>query len=197
MADSTGLRSDEEIEAARIGGAELHNAPIYLAPYSSEWPALFEREAARVRDVLGDRVVMLEHVGSTSVPGLSAKPRIDMLLVVDDSADEASYVPPMVAAGYTLRIRERDWHEHRLFKGPDTDINLHVHTVGCAEIERMLGFRDRLRSNEHDRVVYEQKKQELGQRTWKYVQLYADAKSEVVEDIISRTSASGAVCITH
>ena len=197
MADSTGLRSDEEIEAARIGGAELHNAPIYLAPYSSEWPALFEREAARVRDVLGDRVVMLEHVGSTSVPGLSAKPRIDMLLVVDDSADEASYVPPMEAAGYTLRIRERDWHEHRLFKGPDTDINLHVHTVGCAEIERMLGFRDRLRSNEHDRVVYEQKKQELGQRTWKYVQLYADAKSEVVEDIISRTSASGAVCITH
>src|SRR6187549_3643059 len=122
MADSTGLRSDEEIAAARIGGAELHNAPIHLAPYSAEWPRLYDREAARVRRVLGDRVVMLNHVGSTSVPGLSAKPRIDMLLVVDDSSDEASYVPPMEAAGYTLRIREPAWHEHRLFKGPDTDI---------------------------------------------------------------------------
>jgi len=191
------LRSDEEIEAARIGGAELHNAPIYLAPYSTEWPALFQREAARVREVLGESVLMLEHVGSTSIPGLSAKPRIDMLLVLDDSSDEASYVPPMEAAGYPLRIREPSWHEHRLFKGPDTDINLHVHTVGCAEIERMLQFRDRLRSDEQERLLYERKKQELAQQTWKYVQHYADAKSAVVEEIIGRTPAAAATCAKY
>jgi GrpB-like predicted nucleotidyltransferase (UPF0157 family) len=191
------VRSDEEINAARIGGAELHNSTIYLAPYSEQWPRLYEREAARVADMLGDRVRLLEHVGSTSILGLSAKPRIDMLLVVDDSADEASYVPPMEAAGYVLKVREPDWHEHRLFRGPDTDINLHVHTVGCAEIERMLGFRDHLRSNEADRFVYEHKKQELAQQTWKYVQHYADAKSAVVEEIIARTRAAGASCATH
>jgi GrpB-like predicted nucleotidyltransferase (UPF0157 family) len=191
------MRTDEEIAAGRIGPPELHNAPIYLAPYDAEWPRLYEREAARVRSILSDRVRLLEPVGSTSIPGLSAKPRIDMLLVVDDSADEASYVPPMEAAGYMLRIREPEWHEHRLFKGPDTDINLHVHTEGCAEIERMLRFRDRLRSNDEDRLVYERKKQELAQQTWKYVQHYADEKSAVVEEIVARTSAAGATCLTH
>jgi GrpB-like predicted nucleotidyltransferase (UPF0157 family) len=103
----------------------------------------------------------------------------------------------MEAAGYLLRIRETDWHQHRLFKGPDTDINLHVHTVGCAEIARMLAFRDRLRSNEADRLLYERKKHELAGQTWKYVQHYADAKSSVVEEIIGRTPAAGATCAKY
>jgi GrpB-like predicted nucleotidyltransferase (UPF0157 family) len=193
---SNKVRSDEELAVVRIGPTEVLNAQIYLAPYDPEWPRLFEREEARIRLALGDRAQVLDHAGSTSIPGLSAKPRIDIILGVADSADEANYVPRLEAAGYVLRIRERDWHEHRAFKGPDTDVNLHVFTIGCSEITRMLGFRDHLRVNEADRSLYERTKQDLAQRTWKYTQHYADAKSEVVEDILRRIGVS-ATCATH
>jgi GrpB-like predicted nucleotidyltransferase (UPF0157 family) len=83
-------------------------------------------DAQRVVRVPGDRALRVEHVGSTSIPGLAAEPIIDMLLVVADSSAESSYVPAMEQAGYVLRIREPDWYEHRLFKGPDANINLHV-----------------------------------------------------------------------
>jgi len=182
------LRSDEEIAAVRIGPPEVLNDQIRLMAYDPGWPAQFERDAARIRAVLGERVLLLEHVGSTSVPGLSAKPLIDIILAVADTADEASYVPDMEAAGYVLRVREPDWYEHRLFKGPDTDVNVHVFPAGCPEIDRMLLFRDHLRANESDRLLYEETKRELAQRTWKYTQHYADAKSAVVEEILSRAT---------
>jgi GrpB protein len=100
--------------------------------------------------VLGPRAMQLEHSGSTSVPGLAAKPIIDMLLVVSDSADENAYVPALQSNGYVLRIREAEWHEHRMFKGPEADINLHVFSCGCPEIDRILLFRDWLRCNPAD-----------------------------------------------
>jgi len=178
------------MQAAHIGGMHLHNAPIQLIEYSAEWPALFVREAQRVRATLGARVLMLEHVGSTSVLGLAAKPIIDMILAVADSADEPAYVPAMESAGYVLQIREPEWHQHRLFKGPDTNINLHVYSFGCPEIDRMLMFRDWLRSNDADRELYERTKRELAQQTWKYVQNYADAKTAVVEEIVARARAA-------
>ena len=95
-------------------------------------------------------------------------------------------MPAMEAAGYVLRIREPDWFEHRLFKGPDIDINLHVFTAGSPEIDRMLAFRDHLRADEADRMLYERAKRQLATRTWAYVQDYADAKSAVVADIMTR-----------
>ena len=155
--------------------------------------AMFERESARIRAALGAHALLVEHAGSTSVPGLSAKPLIDIVLAVADTADEPSYGPPLERAGYVMRVREPDWHEHRLFKGPDTDVNLHVFTLGCIEIERMLSFRDHLRTNEADRLLYEGAKQDLAQRTWKYTQHYADAKSAVVEDILQRIGAPNPV----
>lgn len=190
------VRSDEELAAVRIGPPEVLDAPIHLAPYDPEWPRLYEREADRIREALGARAAVLEHAGSTSIPGLSAKPRIDIIIGVADSVDERSYVPALESAGYALRIRESDWHEHRVFKGPDTDINLHVFSVGCAEISRMIGFRDHLRTNQADLLLYEGKKQELARQTWKFTQHYADAKSEVVEEILGRIGVS-ATCVTH
>ena len=121
---------------------------------TTTWPRLYAAEAERVVGVLGSRVLLLEHVGSTAVPGLPAKPIVDMLLVIADSSAEQDYVPPMEGAGYVLRIREPDWYEHRLLKGPRADINLHVFSAGCVEIERMLRFRDHLRSNPSDRDLY-------------------------------------------
>jgi GrpB-like predicted nucleotidyltransferase (UPF0157 family) len=126
------------------------------------------------------------------VPGLPAKPVIDIALEVPDSADEPAYVPDMETAGYVLRIREPEWFEHRVFKGPDTNVNLHVFSAGCEEVERMLLFRDRLRSNAADRELYARAKRELAARDWKYVQQYADAKTAVVHEIMSRAEAEDA-----
>ena len=120
------------------------------------------------------------------MPGLAAKPIIDILLVVADSSDDAAYVPNMAEAGYVLRIREPEWHEHRLFKGPDTAINMHVFSEGCIEIARMIALRDHLRTDAADRTLYEQHKRELAARNWAFVQDYADAKSEIVEAILVR-----------
>ena len=178
--------TEEELQAVTLVPLTPLNGPILLAEYDPAWPQLFAREAARVRGALGERVLLLEHVGSTSVPELAAKPIIDMLLVVPDSADETAYVPDLEAAGYQLRIREPDWHQHRLLKGPDTEINLHVFSPGSSEITRMLGFRDHLRRHQADRRLYEQTKRELAQRQWKYTQHYADSKSTVVEEILAR-----------
>jgi GrpB-like predicted nucleotidyltransferase (UPF0157 family) len=191
MGDDTRAADERqaELDRAWIDGAPRHDAQIHLAPSDPAWPALYEREAARIRSVLGDRVVQLEHVGSTSVPGLSAKPVIDIILVVPDSADEDRYVPDLLAAGYRLTIREPDWHEHRLFKGPDTNINLHTYSPGSPEIRRMLAFRDRLRTHPEELAAYEATKRELAGRTWAFVQDYADAKGTVVEAIIARALA--------
>lgn len=161
---------------------------VLIAEYAHEWPVLFAREAERVRGVLGERVLRLEHVGSTSVPGLAAKPIIDMLLAVADASDEAAYVPDMLEAGYILRIREPEWFEHRLFKGPAADINLHVFSEDCQEIERMLRFRDRLRAAPEDRDLYLRTKRELAEREWETTQHYADAKTDVVNVILERAS---------
>ncbi len=179
-------KTEEEIKAAFVGDVQPLTQKIAVVDYDPEWSRLFEREAKRIRGILGERTVMLEHVGSTSVPGLAAKPRIDMLLVVPDSSDEPSYVAPLEAAGYRLVIREPEWYQHRVFKGPDTDVNLHVFSPGCVEIERMLMFRDWLRSHPEDRQLYQDKKRELAAKDWSYTQNYADAKTEVVEEIIAR-----------
>jgi GrpB-like predicted nucleotidyltransferase (UPF0157 family) len=178
--------TNDVIRAFTIGELQEHNATIHLAEYDPEWPALFEREAARIGEVLGDRALRIEHVGSTSVPGLAAKPVIDIDLVVADSSDEGAYVPLLEAAGYVLRIREPDWFEHRLFKGPDTNVNVHTFSAGCEEVERMLAFRDWLRAHDDDRDLYLGAKRALAAREWRYVQNYADAKSVVVEEILMR-----------
>jgi GrpB-like predicted nucleotidyltransferase (UPF0157 family) len=177
---------EQELRKVTIGEPWRADGQIRLAEYDPSWPALFDREAARIRNTLGDQVRLLEHAGSTSVPGLAAKPQIDIVLAVPDSSDEAAYVPALEAAGYVLRIREPDWYEHRLFKGPDTNINLHVFSEGCEEITVMLAFRDHLRTNEADRELYERTKRELAARDWVYVQDYADAKTQVVKEIGAR-----------
>ncbi|GAA6620697.1 GrpB family protein [Scytonema sp. NUACC26] len=178
--------TEAQLQAVTIGAPVILNQPILIVDYDPEWPQLFEREATRIRADLGDRALSIEHVGSTSVPGLAAKPRIDILLVVANSADEANYVPALEATGYVLTIREPDWYQHRMLKGPDTDVNLHIFSQGCAEIERMLLFRNWLRCNPGDRQLYEQTKRQLAQQSWKYTQNYADAKSTVVAEILAR-----------
>ena len=180
------VTTDEYLASVTIGAREPLNGTIYLAPHDPVWASRFMVLANRVRDGLAEKVLLLEHVGSTSVPGLSAKPVIDIVLAVADSADEPSYVPALEGQGFVLRVREPDWFKHRLFRCPNIDGNLHVFTFGCEEIHRMLVFRDWLRTHEDERRRYENTKRELASRTWKHVQNYADAKSEVVREILGR-----------
>ena len=158
------------------------DGPITLADAAPGWAAQYARQEERIRAALGSRAVRIEHVGSTSVPGLAAKPIIDILLIVMDSADEAAYLPDLEAAGYQLQFRETEWYEHRFLR--DAGVQVHVFSVGAAEVERMLLFRDVLRNRSEERELYERTKRELAARRWAYVQDYADAKSSVIEDII-------------
>jgi GrpB-like predicted nucleotidyltransferase (UPF0157 family) len=177
---------DEELAAITVGEPTVLAGRVELREYDPAWPQLFEREAARIRAALGDRALRVEHVGSTSVPGLAAKPVIDVVLEVADPADEPAYVPPFEAAGLVLRSREPAWFEHRMLKGADPEANVHVFGRGCEEAARMLAFRDRLRASAPDRELYERTKRELAARDWRYLQQYADAKSAVVREIPGR-----------
>lgn len=178
--------TDEQIIAATVGERRIHGGPVHLAEYDPAWPEGFAPHEERIAAALGERALQIEHVGSTSVPGLAAKPIVDILLVVANSGDEATYLFAMEAAGYELRVREPDWNEHRMFVNAERAAQVHVLTRGDAEIERYLIFRDRLRTNPADRELYERTKRELARRKWKYVQNYVDAKGPVVEEIIAR-----------
>ncbi len=163
---------------------------IRLAPYNPDWPMQYAELAGRIRAALGKKALLLEHVGSTSVPGLCAKPVIDIVLAVADSADEPSYLPPLEACGFALRFREPDWYQHRLLKSNDIQANLHVFSEGCEETDRMLSFRDRLRWHEDERILYEKSKRELAAQTWENTQNYADAKTPVIRAILARALES-------
>ncbi|MBD8868476.1 GrpB family protein [Nocardioides donggukensis] len=157
---------------------------VALVPYDEDWPAAFARERDRIRAALVGAEV--HHVGSTSVPGLVAKPVLDLVLVVDDPADEAAYVPALVRVGLALSHREPEWFEHRLLKRTAPRVNLHVFGTGCPEVARMLAFRDRLRDDPGDRALYARVKRGLAERTWPTVQDYADTKTAVVAEIMTR-----------
>jgi GrpB-like predicted nucleotidyltransferase (UPF0157 family) len=162
-----------------------HHATIHLVEYNPVWPGQFAALATRIRQALKTPVAV-EHVGSTAVPGLAAKPVIDILLIVHDPADESEYVPALQREGFELRLREPGWYEHRLLKSAKPDANLHVFPPDCPEARRLLLFRDRLRTRPHERQEYENRKRALADREWEYVQDYADAKSDLVEEILIR-----------
>ena len=187
MADDQEI--EERIRAATIGTPKVLNGPIFLSAYDPEWPMMYAKLERRIRNALGSSLFVIEHVDSTSVTGLPAKPIIDIVLAVADSNHESSYVPPMESEGFKLTAREPDWFAHRFFKSLAPDANIHVFTQGCEEIGRMILFRDWLRTNAGDRLRYEETKKALAARTWKYVQNYADAKTEIVHEILDRAGA--------
>jgi GrpB-like predicted nucleotidyltransferase (UPF0157 family) len=161
---------------------------VSLQQYSPDWPTTFADEARRIERALAGIAIDIHHTGSTSVPGLRAKPIIDITLAVPDSTDEDAYVPSLVEAGYEFLLREPEWFEHRLLKRLVPNVNLHVFTVGAPEIDRMLLFRDHLRVDDVDRQLYETTKASLAERDWSTVQQYADAKTDVVTDILARAT---------
>jgi GrpB-like predicted nucleotidyltransferase (UPF0157 family) len=162
---------------------------IVLEPYSSDWPERFAREKRCIETALDGLQIQVHHTGSTSVPGLRAKPIIDITLAVPDSTDENAYLPALVDAGYEFVLREPEWFEHRLLRRAEPRVNLHIFSTGSSEIERMLEFRDHLRVDDADRSLYESTKVSFAQREWDTVQDYADAKTEVIREILERAKA--------
>jgi GrpB-like predicted nucleotidyltransferase (UPF0157 family) len=179
--------TDEDLARVTIGEVRRLDGSVTLAEYDPVWCERYAALARVICEALGD-VLLVEHVGSTSVPGLVAKPIIDIVLAVADSADEAAYVAALEAHGYALRIREPDWHEHRMLTDGDAAVNLHVFSAGCPQIGRMLLFRDRLRADPAERDRYAAVKRELAAQHWRHVQNYADAKTAVVDEIVTRAN---------
>ena len=182
--------SKDHIEArlreVLIGGIEAPN--IVVVDYDPTWPERFHQEAERIWTALGETVRGIEHIGSTSVPDLAAKPIVDILLVVDNSGDETSYAPVLERAGYVLRVREKDFHEHRMFRTATKDVHVHVYSPDSPEIDRYLLLRDRLHVNKEDRELYARTKRELAERDWPSMQHYAEAKTEIIEEILVRAA---------
>ncbi len=183
--------TDGALETGLIGGVEKRE--IRIVDYDTDWPRKFEMHAKIIADALGGAALRIEHIGSTSVPGLAAKAVIDILVVVTDSADESIYLGPLQCAGYVLRVREPDWNEHRMFRTSEKDVHVHIYSAGCREIERNLTFRDRLRRNVDDRSLYEKTKRALAMKAWSDMNEYAKAKTEVIENIIAAAQTAGEI----
>jgi len=126
---------------------------ITIVDHDPAWAIAYEATAARVRAALGAIALSIDHVGSTAVPGLPAKPVIDLAIAVPDSAHKKDYVPHLAAA------------EHRTLRGVDPATNLHVFSTCCSELEQMRIFRNRLRANEADAALYARTKRALASVT--------------------------------
>lgn len=166
-----------------IGGREKRDVEIH--EYNERWPTLFEQHARKIRETLVDVALRIEHIGSTSVPGLAAKPIIDILLVIADPKNEARYLPALQEAGYELRVREPEFDQHRMVRTPERDVHVHIFPPQSKEIGRYLALRNQLRSNAQDRSEYENLKHALAKREWEDMNDYADAKTEFVEAILA------------
>jgi GrpB-like predicted nucleotidyltransferase (UPF0157 family) len=164
---------DRHLDQVLVGGQRP--ALVELHEYDPSWPAQFEEHRQRIVAALGDAAP--EHVGSTSVPGLAAKPIIDVQLEVPDLDDA---VARLEAVGYVLRVREPG---HRVVKG--TAANVHLHEPGDPELEAVRRFRDLLRSDPAARRRYEDVKRSLAGRVWPDVNHYAAAKSDVIRELLS------------
>jgi GrpB-like predicted nucleotidyltransferase (UPF0157 family) len=166
-----------------------NSGPIRVVEYDPHWPEHFNAVADRIRTALGDRVIDLDHIGSTSVPGLAAKPVIDVDLTVVDAADEHAYGPALEAAGFRLVVRERHWHEHRMFTGDDPRTNLHVFSPDCPEVIRHRMFRDWLRDHPDDLALYRDTKVEAAaaaSAAGDDVMDYNQRKEPMIRDIYDR-----------
>lgn len=175
---------DEYLDRVLIGGRERRE--IVIADYDSAWPSRFQHEQERIRQALDANALRIEHFGSTAVPGLAAKPVIDVLVTVDNPDDDSTLLPALESAGYELRVREPG---HRMFRTRRRDVHVHVWADADPEVDRCLAFRDRLRRAPEDRAAYEQLKRDLATHEWSDMNDYADAKSELIAAIITRTDA--------
>lgn len=167
---------------------------IGLQEHDPGWAEAYLVHRRRILAAVGDAALAVEHIGSTSVPGLAAKPIVDVVLVVADITAEEDHVERLVAAGYELRVREPG---HRLVRTPARDVHVHVYEEGDPAVEAYLLLRDRLRAVPADRDLYARTKRELMTRRWETMDAYAEAKTAVIQGILARARAARAARATR
>ena len=172
---------DARLERALIGGREQRT--LVVVDYDPQWPVRFAAERERIAGALGPTATRVDHIGSTAVPGLAAKPIVDILVTVTDPENEDAYVPALERAGYELRVREGG---HRMLRTPARDVHVHVVPAGGAEERRYLLLRDHLRASPADRDAYAALKRTLAEREWPTMDHYAEAKAPLIEEILER-----------
>jgi GrpB-like predicted nucleotidyltransferase (UPF0157 family) len=165
------------------GGNERFD-PIEVVAYDAEWPARFASWRDLIAGALGGVTVRIDHVGSTSVPGLAAKPIVDIQVSVPDISDEESYVPALERLGVQLRSRDNFHRYFRPFADRPRDVHVHVCPAGSEWERRHLLFRDYLRANRAACEVYAEAKREASQVWMDDGWAYTDAKSEVILNIM-------------
>jgi GrpB-like predicted nucleotidyltransferase (UPF0157 family) len=180
--------TDEHLVGMLVRG--LCPTRIRLVDHDPAWALRYADRAAELRAVLGPRARLVEHIGSTSVPGLIAKPIVDVVVGVDDPEDEPAYLPDLEAIGYELSVREPGHRALRVGE-PGRSVNLHCYRPDSEEVRRYLIFRDRLRADRADRELYAATKRELAERKWRDINYYAEAKGPTIEAILSRAGWSG------
>ncbi|MCZ2821303.1 GrpB family protein [Modestobacter sp. VKM Ac-2977] len=175
---------DAYLQSVLIGGREP--VTIVVREYERGWPARFSVVRTRIRDALGARGLSIEHIGSTAVPELAAKPVVDVLVTVADVEDESAYAPALEAAGFPQRVREPG---HRMFRTPERDVHIHVYQPDSPAVTDYLDLRDWLRQSAQDRNLYATTKRALAKQQWADMNDYADAKSDVIQAILTRARA--------
>ncbi|MDP2286967.1 MAG: GrpB family protein [Actinomycetota bacterium] len=167
-----------------IGGVEHRD--IVVVDYNPQWPEQFLVERGLIDEALGPIATRVDHIGSTAVPGLPAKPIIDIQLSVPDTEDEDSYLPDLIAVGYLLRVRQP---RHRMVRTPELDVQIHICNTGSDWERRHLLFRDWLRHNSADRAAYGDLKRDLARQDWMDMNAYADAKGPLISVMTERAEA--------
>jgi GrpB-like predicted nucleotidyltransferase (UPF0157 family) len=178
-------RLDAAFDRVVIGSRQP--GPVTLVKCDPMWPTQFEALRAELAGTLGPLATGIEHVGSTAVPHLAAKPIIDVLVTVESIDPDEIYAAPLAAIGYELRVREPG---HRMFRPATRDVHVHVWAEGSQEAEDYVLLRNRLRASPADRDAYEALKRELARHDWPDVNYYAEAKSPMVRELLARARAA-------
>jgi GrpB-like predicted nucleotidyltransferase (UPF0157 family) len=185
--------TSEQMDAALVGEPPAQWKSIVIEEYDPAWADRFTAASSLLSEILGDLIISAEHVGSTSVPGLAAKPIIDIDLLIADTTDESRYVPALQRAGYQLVLREPWWYGHRMLVGAEADINLHIWPQDAPEPIRHRLFRDWLRSHPEDRELYATTKRRIARDTAHQPGDYSLAKNDVIDEIFARIFAAADV----
>ncbi len=157
---------------------------VEVVPYNEEWPKLFQQEAVLIRQVLEPEIIDIHHIGSTSVPGLHAKPIIDMIPVVKSISNVDNYTKSMEDIGYEA-LGENGLPGRRYFRkgGDERTHHIHVYEEGHPDIERHLAFRDYVRSHPEHLHAYGQLKLALAAQFPTNMDAYIEGKDQLVKEI--------------
>jgi GrpB-like predicted nucleotidyltransferase (UPF0157 family) len=170
----------------------LKRGAVTLAKHHGEWAAAFEAEKANLEQLAGDVALDIQHFGSTSIPGLAAKPIIDILMAVRSLSEVIKIRPALESAGYEYRENGSDDVQILFAKGPEVKRThyLHITALGSSGWQNPLAFRDYLRTHPDELRRYEELKQNLAERYSDHREQYTAGKKDYVDEVVTRATTT-------